>query len=312
MASDPILPERPEEEAVARYLAHLLGEKRYSHHTIRNYGQALRSFFSALRASGRWSGQLEAVPSILVRSYLIDSQRGGLSRRTVHLHMSAVRSFFRDLMKRGEVASNPLQGLSLPAFRKPLPKFLTEQQAETFLAGPQRLLEAGEISPFEACRDQLVFELLYGAGLRVSELTGLRYGAVDQRSGVLRVKGKGKKERLAPAGAAALEVLIDFRTRFAEGTDPHDFVIVNTGRLPVTPFWVQRRMKRYLTLAGLPHDLTPHKLRHSFATHLLNAGADLRVVQELLGHASLATTQVYTHVGLQRLKEAHRDAHPRA
>ena len=303
---------RPESAAVARFLVFLEKEKRYSAHTVRNYGQALRAFFNALHASGRWAGNLEVVPPLLVRSYLIEAQRGGLSRRTVHLHMSAVRSFFRELRERGEVASNPLQGLSLPAFRKPLPKFLTERQAEKFLEGPRRLLEAGTIEAFEACRDQLVFELLYGAGLRVSELVGLRYTSVDLHSGALRVKGKGKKERLAPMGAAALAVLKEFRSRFAEGTGPEDFVVVKMGRFPVTAIWVQQRMKRYLKLADLPNDLTPHKLRHSFATHMVNAGADLRVVQELLGHASLSSTQVYTHVGLQRLKQAHRDAHPRA
>lgn len=297
---------------MARFLVFLEKEKRYSAYTVRNYGQALRAFFAFLRASDRWTGSLEAVPLVLVRSFLIEAQRSGLSRRTVHLHISAVRSFFRDLRERGAVSSNPLQGLSLPAFRKPLPKFLTERQAESFLEGPRRLLDAGTIDGFEACRDQLVFELLYGAGLRVSELVGLRYRSVDLKSGALRVKGKGKKERLAPIGAAALAVLTEFRRRFAEGTDPDDFVVVKTGRFPVTPLWVQQRMKRYLKLAGLPNDLTPHKLRHSFATHMVNAGADLRVVQELLGHASLSTTQVYTHVGLQRLKQAHQDAHPRA
>jgi integrase/recombinase XerC len=297
---------------VARFLTFLQAEKRYSAHTVRNYRQALSAFFTALRAGGRWRGDLHAVPSLLVRGYLIDAQRAGLSRRTVHLHMSAVRSFFRDLRRRGEVESNPLQGLSLPAFRKPLPKFFTERQAETFLEGPRRLLEAGEITAFEACRDQLIFELLYGAGLRISELVNLRYAAVEPGSGVLRVRGKGNKERLAPIGEAALALLREFRRRFASGTAPGDPVVVSNTARPLTPLWVQRRMKRYLALAGLPADLSPHTLRHSFATHLLNAGADLRVVQELLGHSSLSTTQVYTHVGLQRLKDAHRQAHPRA
>ncbi|MFP4540702.1 MAG: tyrosine recombinase XerC [Opitutales bacterium] len=305
-------PEPPESRVVADFLAMLEGEKRASAYTVRNYGQALREFFKALRATGRWHGALEAIPPLLVRSYLVEAQRAGLSRRTLHLHVSAVRSFFRYLRVQGLVQSNPLQGLALPAFRKPLPKFLTERQVTLFLEGPRRLLEDGESTPFEACRDQLIFELLYGAGLRISELTGLRQADADLRTGVLRVRGKGGKERVAPMGEAALAVLRRFREGFVEDTTPAAPLVVRTGAEPLTPLWVQQRMKRYLDLAGLPHDLTPHKLRHSFATHLLNAGADLRVVQELLGHSKLATTQLYTHVGLQRLKDAHRASHPRA
>jgi len=295
-----------------RFLRFLASEKRYSPYTVRNYRQALEGFFTALRESGRWRGDFEAVPPLLVRSYLIDAQRAGLSRRTVHLHMSAVRSFFRDLRRRGEVTINPLQGLSLPAFRKPLPKFFTEAQAERFLEGPRQLLASGELTPTEACRDQLIFELLYGAGLRISELVGLRFRMVDETSGLLRVRGKGNKERLAPIGAVALATLREYRERFRGEAGHEDPVLVMSGQRPLTAGWVQRRMKRYLLHAGLPSDLTPHKLRHSFATHLLNRGADLRLVQELLGHSTLSTTQVYTHVGLQRLKDAHRQAHPRA
>ncbi len=302
---------RPELVAVTEYLAFLSGEKRYSKYTIRNYGHALRELFAALRASGRWEGDLNAVPTILLRSYLVDAQRAGLSRRSLHLQVSAARSFFKDLRRRGLVSANPFQGLTLPPFRQPLPKFFTEKQAIHFLSGPQRLLESGEITPFEACRDRLIFELLYGAGLRISELVELRVASVDFQHGILRIRGKGGKERLAPVGKVALSLLRAYRAQYTDGYAPDDLVVVREAGKPLTAAWVQRGMKRYLELAGLPNDLTPHKLRHSFATHLLNAGADLRVVQELLGHASLSTTQVYTHVGLQRLKEAHRQSHPR-
>lgn len=303
---------RPEDAAVRAFLAFLEGEKRYSDHTVRNYRQALSALFHYLRESGKWRGDLGEVPAVLLRSWLIESQRAGLSRRSVHLRVSAGRSFFRELRRRGQVERNPFQGLVVPPFRKPLPKFLTERQAETFLEGPRRLLERGELTPFEACRDQLIFELLYGAGLRISELVNLRRKAVDDRAGVMRIMGKGRKERVAPMGEAARLVLREFTSRFVEGSGPEDWVVPGERGRPLSAAWVQRRMKRYLEQAGLPSDLTPHKLRHSFATHLLNAGADLRVVQELLGHASLSTTQIYTHVGLQRLKDAHRQAHPRA
>lgn len=303
---------RPEEGALADFLSFLEAEKRYSPNTLRNYRHAILDLFTELRASGRWEGDLNAVPQVLLRSYLVEAQRRGLSRRTLHLRVSAARSFFRDLRRRGLVDHNPLQGLSLPAFRKPLPQFLTQKQVADFLEGPRRLLEAGEITAEEAARDRLIFELLYGAGLRISELTGLSFSQVDWQRGLLRVLGKGRKERLAPMGALATALMQEYRDRVRGDALPGEAIIQQAPGRPLTAGWVQRRMKRYLALAGLPADLTPHKLRHSFATHLLDNGADLRVVQELLGHASLSTTQVYTHVGLQRLKDAHRLAHPRA
>ena len=155
-------------------------------------------------------------------------------------------------------------------------------------------------------------ELLYGGGLRVSELVALDYGAIDRDSGVARVLGKGRKERLCPLGRVAVAVLEKFRREHATDTGPEAPVLVNSrhGRLGVGE--VQKLLKRYLALAGLPLALTPHKLRHSYATHLLNAGADLRLVQELLGHKQLATTQIYTHVSVARLQEIYAKAHPRA
>jgi integrase/recombinase XerC len=200
----------------------------------------------------------------------------------------------------------------LPKLEQRLPKFLTEDQMLQLLAGPQRLLENESIDAFTACRDRLVMELLYGAGLRVSELTGLNYGSVDLEAGVARVLGKGRKERLCPLGKIATALVIKFKQEFARDSGPDAPVLVTPRheRLPVRQ--VQLLLKRYLALAELPMDLSPHKLRHSYATHLLNAGADLRLVQELLGHAQLATTQVYTHVSVARLKEIYTKAHPRA
>jgi integrase/recombinase XerC len=175
-----------------------------------------------------------------------------------------------------------------------------------------RLLENESIDAFTAWRDRLAMELLYGGGLRVSELVALNYGAIELEGGVARVLGKGKKERLCPLGTVAIAVLKKFKSDFAPHTTPTSPVLVTPRheRMPVRQ--VQLMLKRYLDLADLPHDLTPHKIRHSYATHLLNAGADLRLVQELLGHASLNTTQVYTHVSVARLKEVYAKSHPRA
>jgi integrase/recombinase XerC len=215
-------------------------------------------------------------------------------------------------MAKGRLKKNPFSGAPLPRLERRLPQFLTEEQARKLLASPARLLEAGGCDAFTAVRDRLAMELLYGAGLRVSELVGLDHGAVDLGEGVARVLGKGRKQRICPLGRVACEVLRRFRDEFTPGAGPGDPVLCSARGSRMTVRAVQLMLKRHLALAGLPLDLTPHKLRHSFATHLLNAGADLRIVQELLGHAQLVTTQVYTHVSIARLKDVYDKAHPRA
>ncbi|MES1166816.1 MAG: tyrosine-type recombinase/integrase, partial [Pseudomonadota bacterium] len=235
-----------------------------------------------------------------------------LDRRTLHNHASALRAFFKYWARHGRVRRNPLAGLPLPKLEKRLPQFLTEEQMKALLTGPQRLLDNQSLDPFTAWRDRLVMELLYGGGLRVSELVGLNHGDIDPDSGVARVLGKGRKERLCPLGQVATAVLRKFRTEFTRDTGPSAPVVINPDQTRMSVRSVQLMLKRYLALAELPLDLTPHKLRHSYATHLLNAGADLRLVQELLGHASLASTQIYTHVSVARLKDIYNHAHPRA
>lgn len=180
------------------------------------------------------------------------------------------------------------------------------------IKGPTRLLQNQAISSFEACRDQLILELLYGAGLRVSELVSLSYGQIDSAQGVARILGKGRKERLCPLGKAAFACLTYFQQNYASDAGPDAPILIDTKGEPLTPRKVQLLLKNYLSLAGLPLDISPHKLRHSFATHLLNNGADLRVVQDLLGHANLSTTQIYTHLTVDRLKAVYSQAHPRA
>lgn len=295
-----------------RFLTHLELERRYSRYTVRNYRQAMADFAQYLGGSGVVWGSAGGIEVQAARSYVIDAQRSGVSRRTLHLRLSALRTYFRWRMREGLADRNPLTGLKVPSLRRPLPKFFTEPQMRRFLDGPRELLEAGQVDAFSAARDGLIFELFYGAGLRVSELVGLSWGDYEAGSGTLRVKGKGGKERLCPVGKTAARAIAEFREKGAVATQRDHPMVHHLSGQRLSPFWVQRRMKVYLRQAGLPEDLTPHKIRHSFATHLLNAGADMRVVQELLGHASLSTTQIYTHVGLKRLKEAHRAAHPRA
>lgn len=306
--------ERLNREWWAPFAAYLALERRYSAYTLRNYRQAFEDFI-AWRRQGLGEGsegrELAGLTPRVMRDFVIEAQ-GRMGRRTLHNHASGLRAFFKYWQRQGKVTKNPLIGLALPKLEKRLPQFLTEGQMRLLLGGPQRLIENGTESPFVAWRDRLAMELLYGAGLRVSELTGLNYGHLEADGTVARVLGKGKKERLCPLGKVAAAALVKWKTEYARETGPEAPVLVDAKHGRMTDRAVQLMLKRYLTLAGLPLDLTPHKLRHSYATHLLNAGADLRLVQELLGHASLNTTQIYTHVTVARLREVYDKAHPRA
>ncbi len=289
----------------------LAKERRYSRYTLRNYRQAFDDFYRWLKASGLWGRGFDALGPRDLRDFVIEAQRR-FDRRTLHNHVSGLRAFFKYWLRRERVARNPFLGVPLPKLEKLLPKFLTESQMKLLLAGPEKLLANESIDARTALRDRLVMELLYGGGLRVSELVALNFGAINLSAGVARVLGKGNKERLCPLGRVATALLVKWKDGYAGDASAVAPVLVNAAgeRLPVRQ--VQLLLKRYLALAGLPLDLTPHKLRHSYATHLLNAGADLRLVQELLGHANLATTQIYTHVSVARLRAIYDQAHPRA
>jgi integrase/recombinase XerC len=293
------------------FLNHLKNERRLSTYTERNYGQAIRDFSIWMKANTRWDGSWETLSPTQLKRFLIERQ-GTHSRRTIHNHFSALKTYSRYLQTRKLIKKNPFTGIPLPKLNKPLPKFLTEKQMSQLLAGPMNLLENETLEPWLAWRDRLILELLYGAGLRVSELAGLNYGAIDFKRGVARILGKGNKQRLCPVGRIAMLVLQKFKQEFAPFCGFDDPVVLGNKKDRIRVRQVQLLVKKYLALAGLPMDLTPHKIRHSFATHLLNHGADLRLVQDLLGHASLSTTQIYTHVSLDRLKDAHNKAHPRA
>ena len=293
------------------FLDHLSKERRYSSYTARNYGQAFVDFFNWLRAGRRGEGGFDVLTARDVRDFIIEAQRR-FDRRTLHNHVSGLRAFYRYWMQRGRLERNPFAKVPLPKLPKTLPKFLSEAQMTALLEGPLKRLSNKSLGASEAWRDRLVLELLYGGGLRVSELVALNYGAVDFGTGSVRVRGKGQKERICPLGATAVAVLKKFRAEFATKSSSADPVLVSAQQRRMTVRAVQLLVKKYLALADLPMDLSPHKLRHSFATHLLNSGADLRTVQELLGHANLTTTQIYTHTSVARLKEIHAKAHPRA
>jgi integrase/recombinase XerC len=246
--------------------------------------------------------------------------RQKLSRAATSLRFSALRTFYKFLVRRGVIEQTPIKNITLPKLEKRLPRFLSKEQMLALLDAPLRELAAQKehaekppnAAPF--LRDVAILETIYSCGLRISELCGLDAADIDWNEAILRVRGKGKKERLIPIGSPALEAI---RTYWkANGHEPVEampvFSLEDTANERIYPRLVQLNLKKYLALAGLDPKLTPHKLRHSYATHLLDAGADLRSVQELLGHAHLVTTQVYTHITTERLKQAYEKAHPRA
>jgi integrase/recombinase XerC len=304
---------------VEQFLQHLAAERAASVYTQRNYRQALRELIrwhqEILHNAPEWTRLTRDV----FRSYLRYLGRLQLSRAAIQLRFSALRSFYRFLVRRGVTTASPIKNLALPKLEKRLPRFLTVQQMLDLLKAPlQELTERRQAAadPVDATvylRDVALLETIYSCGLRVSELCGLLAEDLDWSSQTVRVRGKGKKERLLPIGAPALKAIEAYWQCLPSAPERAMPAFQSHARKPfLYPRAVQLRLKRYLARAGLDPHLTPHKLRHSYATHLLDAGADLRSVQELLGHAHLATTQVYTHLTTERLKKAYDQAHPRA
>ena len=259
-----------------------------------------------MKSNGGWDGDWSRLTARNLRDFVIERQQTH-QRTSVHNQVSALRAFLADLRERGGITSTPAAGLVLPKLPRSLPKFLTEPQAEA-------LLEAGSLeeqTPTVEARDQAVLELLYGGGLRVSELCGINGGDLDLSSGLVRLMGKGSKERVVPVGETALAAVRTYLALRGQPVRGEPLLLASRGG-SMYPRAVQLMLKRKLAVAGLPADLTPHKLRHACATHLLANGADLRLVQEQLGHASLSTTQIYTHLTVSKLRDVHRKAHPRA
>ena len=312
----------PADPWIDQFLAHLATDRDASVYTRRNYRQALLEFH-------RWRTTESGRPPVWdqlarddFRHYLRYLGRRHLGRAAIQLRFSALRTFCKHLVRHGVVAESPVKNLALPKPARRLPQYLTLEQMEALLAAPARLFERQTVKkgpgrPFSQLasrRDTAVLETIYSCGLRISELCGLRAEDLDWNEQLVRVRGKGKKERLVPIGDTALQTIQkywDDLPVIPAGPTPV-FRAETKKPAPLRPLQLSRRLKQYLAFAGLDPGLTPHKLRHSYATHLLDAGADLRSVQELLGHAHLVTTQVYTHVTTERLKRAYDDAHPRA
>ncbi len=301
------------DELIEEYGIYLRSERNLSPHTLRNYLSDLRQFHQFLRAEGlcQERGRKVALQEIdihTVRAYLGNlakvCRKSSLSRK-----VAALKGFFRYLEKEGKIDHNPVSGMASPKQERPLPVFLSVDDVFRLLDGVQGS------SPLKA-RDRAVLEVLYSTGVRVSELVGLDWADIDFDLKIARVVGKGLKERIVPVGEVALQALREYREeqekkwgRAAKGAMP---VFLNRSGERITTRSIARIVEKHLRARGIPVRMGPHGLRHTFATHLLNSGADLRVIQELLGHASLSTTQRYTHVNLDQLTAVYDRAHPHA
>lgn len=294
---------------LGQFLRRLERERGASPHTVKAYREDLTALADFLADEGGRTPEPEAVTVADLRGYVAALGEAGYAKSTVARRMSAVRSFFKFARREGWIDSSPADALRNPRKGRRLPHFLSAEEVTRLLAAPPAEKPDG-------LRDRAILETLYSAGLRVSELVGSNDGDLDLAQGLLHVRGKGRKERLAPLGSLAVAALrawlaarvVSPREPSGEGTP----LFTNRFGRRLTTRSVARMLEKHLAVAGIDPRTSPHTLRHSFATHLLDRGADVRSVQELLGHSSLVTTQVYTHVSATRLREAYDKAHPRA
>lgn len=294
---------------VNKYLTHVEHDRNFSPQTLRAYRNDLYQYLSFLKEEG--CNELGNVSRLLLRRFLAFQKKQDYSKTTIARKFVAVRSFYKFLCREGILEINPVESIRTPKLDKKLPKFMTVNETET-------LLDQADLNTLSGIRDSAIMETLYSAGMRVSELVGIDVADVDFFNGTVKVRGKGKKERLQPIGDHALKVIqayIDKRkleeSSYKLRIDNKALFLNNRGGR-LTERSVARMLEKYVRKAGMPLNISPHTFRHSFATHLLDRGADLRSVQELLGHASLSSTQIYTHVTTERLKEVYDKAHPRA
>jgi len=286
------------------FLRYLEVERNASPRTRRIYADALRRFRAQIGAAD-WR---ECTPQNF-RDYLFQLMKQKQARSSIRLQFSALRSFYRYLLARNHLAKNPISEVQLPKTEKKLPLVLTQIQVSELLTAPLRIGKARSAPGWMPERDVAIMEVFYSSGLRLAELASLNVSDLDLYTESVRVLGKGRKERVCPVGAPALQAVSRYR---AAANVHHGQLFLSKARRRISSRSIWLVLKRYIRHTSIPIVVSPHKLRHSFATHLLDNGADLRSVQALLGHASLSTTQIYTHVTTERLKKAYSDAHPRA
>jgi len=295
--------------AIDGFLRYLKIERNASELTLKSYSEDFRSLFDYLEDRCGGANSVAQLDIATLRGYVAYLHECQYAKTTIARRLACLRSFLRYCQREGLIASNPAKALRTPRTGRKLPHFLTTEQVA-------QLLEAPPANQAEGLRDRAILETMYSAGLRVAELVGLNIDHWDRDANVLRVYGKGKKERIAPVGRYASKALM----RWLEARQPADnasaddraAVFLNRFGTRLTTRSIGRMIEKYLKETGLDRQTSPHTLRHTFATHLLDGGADLRAVQEMLGHKSLTTTQIYTHVSTQRLRDTYEGAHPHA
>lgn len=293
------------ESHIRAFLNYLRVEKGLSQNTIHAYRRDMAKFAEYIVKRGIQVGEISRADVV---DFLTTLYHKGLDSRSVARHLVTIRHFFRFALLEGFIADDPAVNIESPKFRKSLPDFLSLEEVDRLLAQPDTSTPLG-------LRDKAMIELMYSTGLRVSELCGLRVADLEIEAGCLRCIGKGNKERLVPVGRRALSVIEEYLRKarpliLGEATSPYLFINRNANKIHRITFWIA--LGNYGRKAGLRKKLKPHMLRHSFATHLLDRGADLRSVQMMLGHADISTTQIYTHVVEERLKQVYKAHHPRA
>lgn len=289
------------ERYVEKFINYLKVEKNSSDHTIKNYGIDLKVFSDFLGDK-----DISSVDHLALRRFLADMRAKNYSKRTVARHLASLRTFFKFLFREGLIKTNPATAVITPKLDKKLPNILDADKIDRLMQAPPDKTTAG-------LRDRALFETLYSTGARVSELVGLDSDDVDFISGVVKLFGKGKKERIVPIGEPALKAIRQYmKSREGRNVKDRNAIFLNKAGGRLTDRSVRRILDKHISAASIEMKVSPHSLRHSFATHLLDRGADLRSVQELLGHMNLSTTQIYTHVSTERLKAVYDKAHPRA
>lgn len=292
---------------INRFKGFLTSERNYSDHTVRAYMADLSEFNAFLKERGilNDSANISCVDEVSIRAYIgwLHGKRN--SKKTISRKLASIRTFFEFLMREGVIRKNSAKLIPTPKGEKKLPAFLTVD--EVF-----KLIETAETKRVLGLRDRAMLELLYSSGIRVGELVGMNLSNIDLTSSILKVLGKGGKERIVPLGSKAQEAIRQFIDKRHELHPKGDSLFVNSrgGRLSTRS--VGRIVKKYSVISGIPKNVSPHVLRHTFATHLLGSGADLRAIQEMLGHSSLSTTQRYTHTSIEKIMEIYDKTHPRA
>ena len=290
--------------ALQDFLHYLTIEKRYSSHTVLAYQHDIESYLEYLHTTYEVDDAIFAT-SIMVRGWIVELVQGGLEAKSVRRKISAVKTFYKFLMKLGQLKVSPAHGVVLPKTKKLLPTFVEESKMDTLLDDVDF-----ENNDFSGKRNKLIIELFYATGMRLSELINLKINDVDLRDNSIKVLGKGNKERIIPINLPTAATIKEYLAYRIESNESY-LLLTDKGEQLYEKF-VYRTVKKFLSMVSTHEKRSPHVLRHSFATHMLNNGADLNAIKELLGHANLAATQVYTHNSIEKLKKVYNQAHPRA